>query len=77
MPSQTRDYKIQTFGESDTVMVLFEDQDGDLKFIDGDDDSGTNLNSSISSRLDQGRKYVLRIRLYSNFGIGDTAVMLW
>ena len=77
LPSQTRNYEIQTFGESDTVMVLFEDQDGDLKFVDGDDDSGTDLNSSISTRLYQGRKYILRIRLYSNFGSGDTAVMLW
>ena len=77
LPSETRDYKIQTFGQSDTVMVLFEDQEGDLKFVDGDDDSGTDLNSSISTRLYQGRKYILRIRLYSNFGSGDAAVMLW
>jgi hypothetical protein len=76
-PEGSRDYTIQTFGRSDTVMVLFEDQNGDLKYVAGDDDSGTNLNAQISNRLYQGRKYVLRIRLYLNYASGDTAVMMW
>lgn len=74
--SATRNYTIQTFGQSDTVMVLFEDQNGDLKYVDGDDDSGTNLNAQINVRLYQGRRYVLRIRLYSNSAAGETSVML-
>ena len=76
-PQETRDYTIQTFGRSDTVMVLFEDQNGDLKFVAGDDDSGTSLNARITVRLYQGRRYILRIRLYFNFSSGETAVMLW
>ena len=76
-PAGTREYSIQTFGRSDTVMVLFEDQNGDLKYVAGDDDSGTSLNARISTRLYQGRKYVLRIRLYLNYASGDTAVMMW
>jgi hypothetical protein len=75
-PSATRNYTIQTFGKSDTVMVLFEDQNGDLKYVAGDDDSGTDLNARINVRLYQGRRYVLRIRLYSNFSTGETSVML-
>jgi len=75
-PPATRDYTIQTFGQSDTVMVLFEDQNGDLKYVDGDDDSGTDLNATLKVRLYQGRRYVLRIRLYSNFSAGETSVML-
>jgi hypothetical protein len=75
-PSATQNYTIQTFGKSDTVMVLFEDQNGDLKYVDGDDDSGTDLNAQINVRLYQGRRYVLRIRLYSNFATGGTSVML-
>jgi Astacin (Peptidase family M12A) len=75
-PPATRDYTIQTFGQSDTVMVLFEDQNGDLKYVDGDDDSGTDRNATFKIRLYQGRRYVLRIRLYSNFSAGDTSVML-
>ena len=76
-PDATRDYTIQTFGYSDTVMVLFEDQDGDPKYVDGDDDSGTDQNAKITRRLYGGRRYVLRVRLYLNWGSGDTAVMLW
>jgi len=58
-------------------MVLFEDQDGDLKYVQGDDDSGTNLNARVSVRLYRGRHYVLRIRLYLNYASGDSVVMLW
>ena len=76
-PSATRTYTIQTFGKLDTVMVLFEDQNGDLKYVDGDDDSGTDLNAQINVRLYQGRRYVLRLRLYSNFAAGESSVMLW
>jgi hypothetical protein len=75
-PPATRDYTIQTFGQSDTVMVLFENQNGDLKYVDGDDDSGTDRNATVNIRLYQGRRYVLRIRLYSNFSAGETSVML-
>jgi Astacin (Peptidase family M12A) len=75
-PPATRDYTIQTFGQSDTVMVLFEDQNGDLKYVDGDDDSGTDRNATLNVRLYQGRRYVLRIRLYSNFSAGETSVMV-
>jgi hypothetical protein len=76
-PDATRDYTIQTFGESDAVMVLFEDSDGELKYIVGDDDSGTPRNSSLRVRLTKGRRYVLRIRLMAKSTPGDVAVMLW
>jgi hypothetical protein len=76
-PDATRDYTIQTFGYSDTVMVLFEEYDDELKYVKGDDDSGTNRNARITRRLYAGRRYVLRVRLYYNWGSADTAVMLW
>jgi len=76
-PQSTDEYTIQTFGRSDTVMVLFEEVDGELRFVQGDDDSGTSLNARIEARLRQGRRYVLRIRLYLNYASGDTAVMMW
>lgn len=77
LPTVTRMYTIQTFGGSDTLMVLFEDQGGDLRFVKGDDDSGTDLNCRVEVRLAAGRRYVLRIRLYSNVDTGETAVMMW
>jgi hypothetical protein len=78
-PDRSDNYTIQTFGKSDVVMVLFEDVsgDGDLEYVDGDDDSGNDYNAKINARLVKGRKYVLRIRLYLNYATGDTAVMMW
>ena len=76
-PSETRSYNIRTFGGSDTVMVLFEKRNGQPRFLAADDDSGSSLNASIRQRLVKGGEYILRVRLYSNFASGDTAVMLW
>lgn len=76
-PDATRSYTIQTFGSTDTVMVLFEDQDGDLKYMSGDDDSGLDTNARIRVRLYNGRRYVLRVRHYFSWGSGPTAVMAW
>ena len=73
----TRQYNIQTFGTSDTVMVLFEDNNGTLEHFAADDDSGWGRNAGIKVRLVHGRRYVLRIRLYYSHSQGDTAVMLW
>ncbi|WP_435009282.1 matrixin family metalloprotease [Tundrisphaera lichenicola] len=76
-PTASRYYTMQTFGGSDTVMVLFEDVDGDLRFKAGDDDSGTNLNSKIKVRLVAGKRYVLRLRMYSSYETGEISVMYW
>ena len=77
LPDASRKYDIGTFGTSDTVMVLFEDVDGELRFVAGDDDSGENRNAHISAKLFQGRRYVVRIRLYWAGESGQTAVMYW
>jgi hypothetical protein len=76
-PDATRHYTIQTFGISDTVMVLFEDTGDDLRYMTGDDDSGLATNASIRVKLYRGREYVLRVRLYYSGGSGVTAVMMW
>ncbi len=77
IPSATRYYDFRTFGESDTVMVLFEADDGEFKYVKGDDDSGKDLNASFRVRLYKGRKYQLRIRLFYKSSSGETAVMMW
>jgi hypothetical protein len=77
LPTATRTYDFSTFGESDTVMVLFEEVDGELRYLKGDDDSGEDRNASFRLRLRAGRKYVLRIRLYYATISGETAVMMW
>lgn len=77
LPAETRKYNFQTFGQSDTVMVLFEENNGEFRYMKGDDDSGFDRNASFRVRLISGRKYQLRIRLYFSFSSGDTAVMMW
>jgi len=76
-PRISRKYTIQTFGNLDTVMVLFEDDNGEPVYRAGDDDSGTNFNARIEMRLVRGRTYYLRLRLYSAWATGQGAVMLW
>jgi Astacin (Peptidase family M12A) len=76
-PQATRNYEFRTFGESDTVMVFFEDINGKLRYRIGDDDSGEDRNASFRVKLFKGKKYVLRVRLYYSDKAGETAVMMW
>lgn len=75
-PEFTGDYTIQTFGRSDTLIVLSQDVNGEQEVVAGDDDSGTGLNARINVRLLRGRKYILRIRLYLEWASGRSAVLL-
>jgi hypothetical protein len=76
-PDRARLYEFRTFGESDTVMALFEDTAGTLKQIAEDDDSGADRNAYFRLRLKKAGKYVLRVRLYYSQLPGETAVMVW
>ena len=76
-PRVSRAYSIQTFGLSDSVIVLFEQINGANRYVVGDDDSGTNRNAYLRQRLVRGRTYVVRIRLYYAFRSGEVAVMIW
>ena len=77
LPDHSRDYTFSTFGQSDTVMVLFEEIDGDPVYMKGDDDSGFDRNARFTVRLIKGRTYKLRIRLYYSWAQGETVVMMW
>jgi hypothetical protein len=63
-PTASRKYTIATKGASDTMLVLFEDINGEPRYLSGDDDSGEDRNASISYKLFQGRSYIVRLRLY-------------
>ncbi len=76
-PGTSRRYRIQTFGASDSVIVLFEDTDGKLVYLAGDDDSGEDRKALLDVKLGRGKEYVLRVRLYYSQASGETAVMLW
>lgn len=76
-PEQTRAYTLGTFGDGDALVVVFEERDGEPRFLAGRDDGGTPRNATIRVRLVKGRRYAVRVRLYSSWGAGGTAVMCW
>lgn len=75
-PEFTGNFKIQAVGKSDLLMVLFEDIDGELRYVKGSDDSGTSDNACIECRLRPGRRYVLRVRMFVNYGDGEAGVVM-
>ncbi len=76
-PAASRYYEIRTFGQSDVVAVLFERTDTEDIYVTADDDSGDERNAYIRRRLDSGRTYMLRIRMYYAAAAGETGVMWW
>lgn len=76
-PQASRTYEIGTFGTADTVLVLFEEKDGELRYVAGEDDSGEERNSRITAKLFQGSRYTVRVRMYWAGESGQTALMYW
>jgi hypothetical protein len=76
-PASSKKYKIETFGTMDTVMVLFERTATEDVYLSGDDDSGTDNNSKIYTRLIKGRQYVIRLRLYYAEREGSGSLMVY
>jgi hypothetical protein len=74
-PTDSRKYKIETKGASDTLLVLFEDVNGEPRYLAGDDDSGENRNASLEYKLFKGRAYIARLRLYYPGQSGKTSLM--
>ena len=75
-PASSRKYKIETKGALDTLLVLFEDINGEPRFVAGDDDSGEDRNATITWKLFKGRKYTVRLRLYYPGQSGKTLLLL-
>lgn len=74
---ETRNYTVGTFGASDTVLALFEEVDGEPRFLAGDDDSGTGRSAAITHRLRPGRTYFVRMRLVYKGTRGTVTLMCW
>ena len=62
-PKATRDYRIQTVGESDCRVVVFEERDGEPRHLVSDDDSGDDANVTLTAKLVKGRRYIIRVRV--------------
>jgi len=75
--NETRDYNIQLSGNSDAVMVLFEETTSGWQQIAASNDSGTDANALIQETLHVDKKYSLRIQLYWEGRSGETIVTLW
>ena len=74
---ETRNYTVGTFGAADTVLALFEEVDGEPRFLAGDDDSGTDRSAAITHRLRPGRTYFVRMRLVYKGTRGTVTLMCW
>jgi hypothetical protein len=72
----TRSFTFGTFGDSDTLLVVFERVNGELRFLATDEDSGERRNARVAVRLRKGREYVLRVRV-KFAGQGAPFVMVW
>lgn len=62
-PTATRKYKVQTVGESDCRVVIFEVRDGQPRHLVAEDDSGLDHNLMIRTKLVKGRTYLIRVRV--------------
>jgi hypothetical protein len=74
---ETRTYTVGTFGAADTVLALFEDVDGEPRFVADDDDSGTDRTATITHRLRPGRTYHVRMRMIYKGTRGTVTLMCW
>jgi hypothetical protein len=75
-PTQSRKYTVATKGASDTLLTLFEEINGEPRYLAADDDSGADRNASITYKLFKDRTYLVRLRLYYPGQTGTTAVVL-
>jgi len=76
-PDATRHYQIRTFGSCDTLVALFEDEGGTLRYRTADDDSGEDRNASLRVKLSRGRSYVVRVRMKYSDGTSPPTLMMW
>jgi hypothetical protein len=75
-PTQSRRHVFATQGGSDTLLSLFEEVDGQPRYLAADDDSGEDRNASIAYKLFKGRTYFVRLRLYYPGATGTTSLMV-
>jgi hypothetical protein len=75
-PTASRPYTFATKGASDTLLALFEEINGQPRYLAADDDSGEDRNASITFKCFAGRKYHVRLRLYYPGQTGITTLIV-
>jgi len=73
-PTESRKYRFDTKGASDALLVLFEDINGEPRFLSGDDDSAQDRHATIEYKLFSGRTYIARLRIYHPGVSGTTSL---
>ena len=73
-PPQSRSYTFASQGATDTLLTLFEEIDGQPRYLAGDDDSGQERQASLRYKLFKGRKYFVRLRLVHPGRTGTTSL---
>jgi hypothetical protein len=63
-PTATREYTIETKGESDCKIVIFEERGGKARHFASRDDSGEEANANLKVKLVKGRRYIIRVRVH-------------
>jgi len=76
-PTETRYYEFRTFGTSDVVMALFQQERNEPRYRSADDDAGETRNASLRAKLVKGETYLLRLRVYYHERPAQTAIMMW
>lgn len=76
-PDRSEMIDIQTFGNTDCVMALYEKRKDQLIYLGGTDDSATEQNAHLKHRLHHGSEYVLKLRMmYVEKGSANN-IMMW
>ena len=65
-PQNSGHYTVEASGKGDTVMALFENNDGAFRYVRGDDDSGETRSAKLQVHLQKGQQYVLRAKQVYN-----------
>jgi hypothetical protein len=76
-PTRSRSYHVGTFGTSDTVLVLFETGAAGNVQIAENDDSASDTNAQVFTRLQKGRRYQVGVRLYYSDAAAETSILVW
>jgi len=77
IPEATRKYNIATFGTCDSIVALFEEENGTPRFLAADDDSGEDRNASLRVKLLTGRKYIVRAQVRFVDATSSPFIMMW
>lgn len=76
-PGSTDVYDMQTFGNTDAVLVLVVKEGDRYRYLAGDDDSGYRYNAHLQQTLTKGKEYVLRARMLYAPRNARSHIMLW